>query len=156
MTIFLLIISFILDGILLIGLFILSTRIKKTEELELRQKEIASEIEGMFSSYLMEIKEENNRMGEWVRGDNHQMEPHRKAETKVEQDKPPVAKQSEPQNREVYQPPLPEEKATTYQPSVQSQILELRKNGYSLDEIAKRLDRGKTEIELLLKFHQKN
>ena len=156
MTIFLLITSFILDGVLLIGLFILSTRIKKAEELELRQKEIANEIEGMFSSYLMEIKEENSRMSEWMRADKLQPESPRNADRQVTEDAPSAAPVVEPPNEEVYQPPLPEQEATTYQPSVQSQILELREKGYSLDEIAKRLDRGKTEIELLLKFHQKN
>ncbi|MFC4404552.1 DUF6115 domain-containing protein [Gracilibacillus xinjiangensis] len=36
------------------------------------------------------------------------------------------------------------------------QILHLYNNGYSIEEIAKRMDKGKTEIELLLKFQQKN
>ena len=35
-------------------------------------------------------------------------------------------------------------------------VLHLQKQGYSLETIAKRLNRGKTEIELYLRFHEKD
>lgn len=34
------------------------------------------------------------------------------------------------------------------------QVIQLRKQGYSIEEIAKKLNKGKTEIELLLKFKE--
>jgi len=37
--------------------------------------------------------------------------------------------------------------------TVEQQALELAKQGKSPEEIAKQLQKGKTEIELLLKFH---
>lgn len=37
--------------------------------------------------------------------------------------------------------------------TVEQQALELTKQGKSVEEIAKQLQKGKTEIELLLKFH---
>lgn len=159
MTIFLLIISFIIDGILLIGLFTLSTRIKKAEELELRQQEIAREIEGMFSSYLLEIKEENRRMSEWMKE-----KPSSPQEGTTKEDRKRVEEANITEGAEEdlsddtddeYAPPVPDSLEAVYQPSVPSQILDLREKGYSLNEIAKELGRGKTEIELLLKFHQK-
>ena len=36
---------------------------------------------------------------------------------------------------------------------VEDQVLQLKKDGYNVEEIAKKLKKGKTEIELLLKFH---
>lgn len=38
--------------------------------------------------------------------------------------------------------------------SLVDQILSLKKNGLSIDEIAKKLDKGKTEIDLMLKLRQ--
>ncbi|RWZ60465.1 coupling factor for flagellin transcription and translation [Halobacillus fulvus] len=141
MTIFLLVISFIIDGVLLIGLFIMNTRIRKTEELELRQKEIAHDIEGLFQSYLLEIKEENAKLANMAnepRTDSLEAAPLK--ETK----------------KESYVPPVPEEEAPLYEPSLTSRILELKRKGYTIEEIARQLNRGKTEIELLLKFQQKS
>ncbi|TGB04778.1 DUF6115 domain-containing protein [Halobacillus salinus] len=157
MTIFLLIISFIIDGVLLLGIFTLSTRIKKAEELELRQQEIASEIEGMFSSYLLEIKEENQRMTEWI-----ERKPSFHTETSNEEhigfsvaEKLSTKEGAGDSQPAGYTPPEPEEQPSGYTPSASSEILKMRNKGYSIDDIAKQLDKGKTEVELLLKFHQK-
>ncbi|MCA0969112.1 coupling factor for flagellin transcription and translation [Halobacillus litoralis] len=158
MTIYLLVISFIIDGVLLFGLFTLRTQIKKTEELELRQQEIASDIEGMFSSYLMEIKEENQRMSELI---DRQPSYGEKVERMEEvQKKEPSKRFPAPEYSPLetdYQPPEPvtDPPEESFQPSVPSQIMDLKERGYTIDEIAKKLDRGKTEIELLLKFNQK-
>lgn len=37
--------------------------------------------------------------------------------------------------------------------STEEQTLEMKKKGYNIEDIAKKLGKGKTEIELLLKFH---
>lgn len=39
------------------------------------------------------------------------------------------------------------------QQSAEERAVEMRKNGYNIEDIAKELGKGKTEIELLLKFH---
>ncbi|MCA0983301.1 hypothetical protein LCL89_04465 [Halobacillus yeomjeoni] len=212
MTIFLLVLSFIIDGVLIIGLFTLMTKIKKTEELELRQNEVAREIEDLFTSYLTEIKEENQKMSEMLKADSqpehrsYSFTAHsrssgleaegytppsipRRTRDVQEEYVPPVSNRSRDvqeeyvpptSNRprdvqEEYTPPTPKrprniqgespaseysppepEQMGGYQPSIQSQIMDMKNRGYSIDEIAKKLDRGKTEVELLLKFHQKN
>lgn len=151
-TVFLLVVSFIIDGVLLIGLFILNTRIKKTEELELRQQEIANDIEGMFSSYLMEIKEENQRLSELVHNNGSLK---KTALVEAKQDHSSL-NQKQSVEEQAYKPPEPEEDSYNYQPSVDSHIFELAEAGWSTEEIAKKFGKGKTEVGLLLKFHQKN
>src|SRR5699024_11546803 len=42
----------------------------------------------------------------------------------------------------------------SYETSLQSQILQLYDQGYSEEDIAKQLNCGKTEVELIVKFHQ--
>lgn len=71
MSTFLLVISFIIDGVIILTLLTISTRVEKNEELEMRQEEVAREIEDMFTSYLMEIKEENKRMSSWLQPEKH-------------------------------------------------------------------------------------
>lgn len=154
MTSFLLITSFIIDGILILGLLILMTKIKKTEELELRHEQVADEIEDLFTSYLLELKEENNRMSEWIHTtqassfnkrnlskDNYSISPSSKE--RKEEGKSPLYGSPDTEQNETYAPSLP------------SKILIMKQNGSSIEEIARELDKGKTEVELLLKFNSK-
>lgn len=157
MTVFLLIVSFIIDGVLILALFTMMKKVRQAEELELRQKQVASEIEDLFTSYLLEIKEENQRMGQWI---NNKKEPvQERTETKehdqsqLEEEKVDVQKSTDPSSS--YLPPQPEIEKEEYRPSIHSRVFELKEKGYSFEEIAKMLDKGKTEIELLYKFHQK-
>ena len=47
---------------------------------------------------------------------------------------------------------LKEDKLET---SLEAQVFQLAKQGISIEEIAKKLNRGKTEIELMIKLHKK-
>jgi hypothetical protein len=53
---------------------------------------------------------------------------------------------------EIQMDPLPSEKEEIYRDLLISQVKVLEKQGLSIDEIAKKLNKGKKEIELLLKF----
>ncbi|WLR46926.1 hypothetical protein LC065_15435 [Halobacillus litoralis] len=157
MTVFLLIFSFIIDGVLLFALFIMMKKVRKTEELELRQKQVASEIEDLFSSYLMEIKEENKRMERLVmKNSDHSGFHNVHVEDGHEGENSHSAREviAKSEASPTYTPPELNEKES-YQPSFHSQVFELKEKGYSIEEIAKIMDKGKTEIELLIKFHQK-
>jgi|SRR5699024_4977775 len=46
------------------------------------------------------------------------------------------------------------EKEDSIETSIESQIMRLAQEGKSIDEIAKQLNRGKTEVELMLKLNQ--
>ncbi|MBX0356419.1 hypothetical protein [Halobacillus sp. Nhm2S1] len=157
MTVFLLISSFIIDGVLLFTLFIMMNKVRKTEELELRQKQVASEIEDLFTSYLMEIKEENRRMESLIEKKNSYSDFHSSQKENKEEE---IEGHSEKEiittngSSSSYSPPGLHV-MESYQPSFHSQVFELKEKGYSIDQIAKKMDKGKTEIELLLKIHQK-
>ncbi|GGF10842.1 swarming motility protein SwrB [Halobacillus andaensis] len=139
MVYFLLVISFIINGIIIFALFTLFTRVKRTEEIELRRNEVAREIEDLFSSYLLEIKEENKRL-----------------ETNLSrQDKNGFTRENREQKRESYLPPHPSQENRRYEPSPHSRVIKLHKEGETVDDIAKQLNLGITETELIIKFHQK-
>ncbi|MFG6148888.1 DUF6115 domain-containing protein [Halobacillus sp. B23F22_1] len=139
MVYFLLVISFIINGIIIFALFTLFTRVKRTEEIELRQKEVAREIEDLFSSYLLEIKEENKRLETNLRRPDHTAFKRENRELK----------------KESYLPPEPNLETNQYEPSSHSRVINLYKEGESPGNIAKLLNIGKTETELIIKFHQK-
>ncbi|ASF39488.1 hypothetical protein CEH05_10245 [Halobacillus halophilus] len=159
MSTFLLVISFIIDGVIILTLLTISTRVEKNEELEMRQEEVAREIEDMFTSYLMEIKEENKRMSSWLQPEKHSINDQKTEGGKAIVDESISSKHYKVKSSEEhtnYSPPLSNEGKDFFERSDNYRILELRRVGYSVDEIAKKLDRGKTEIELFIKFEQKH
>ncbi|MCP3026095.1 DUF6115 domain-containing protein [Halobacillus sp. A5] len=138
MIYFLLIISFIVDGLLIYALFTIFTKVKKSEEIELRQQEVAREIEDLFSSYLLEIKEENKRLESKLTSTSFR------------------AGEGAGKQQEEYTPPEPENDEPEYQLSPQSKVISLHNRGHSINDIAKKLNLGITETQLIVKFHKRN
>lgn len=62
---------------------------------------------------------------------------------------PPVS-----QREERVEPPVQEEEVQEEEETYEEQVKRLFDEGESIEALAKRFDRGKTEIELLLKFHR--
>ncbi|WP_425086106.1 DUF6115 domain-containing protein [Thalassobacillus devorans] len=157
MTTFLLVVSFLLHGIMLLVIFILFARVKKAEELEMRQKQVAGEIEEMFTAYLLEIKEENEQLKRWL---NESPKKYRNTEIKQpkshEYRKTAKEETHSDLNKEysdpVYNPPIPGNNDIEYQPSLSTRVVAMRNEGYTIEDIARKMDCGKTEIELILKF----
>ncbi|MFD2925549.1 DUF6115 domain-containing protein [Halobacillus naozhouensis] len=145
MVYFLLTISFILHGILILIIMVLFKKVKQAEELELRQKQVASEIEEVFNQYLMEIKEENEKMDTWLNHTSTSEADHRPQE-------PTKTEKPEEQNDEDYSPPLPVQEEAEYVPSLPSRVMTMYNSGMDMEEIARELNLGKTEVELLVKF----
>ncbi|WP_028782806.1 DUF6115 domain-containing protein [Thalassobacillus devorans] len=163
MVVFLLIISFILHGVLVLSMVILSVRVKKAQELETRQKQVAEDIEQMFTAYLLEIKEENERFQQMLNmegktaTDYSPSYPERNRVSGAENPVHTYGKQNfEKQLKPVYQPLMPGNEQVNYEPSFSTQVFSLQDQGYSIEEIARQLNRGKTEIALILKFNQQN
>jgi hypothetical protein len=52
-----------------------------------------------------------------------------------------------------YQPPV-DHSNEQYNPSLLSRVLTLKDQGHSVEQIAKKVDKGKGEVELLIKFYQ--
>lgn len=176
MLTFLLVISFLLHGITAIVLIVISLRVSKTKELELKQEQVAREIEESFTAYLIEIKEENERLTNMLMESGKTVDvshdstdfftkdkptQEENAPLKTEIKKQPAAQKPSINNDELvnstnhqYEPPSHTvQENETYEPSTQSKVYQLYDAGYTTEEIARQLDCGKTEIDLMLKFH---
>jgi hypothetical protein len=191
MTTFLLLLSLILNGAAIFAIILLYLRQNRLVETEKKQGKIINEIEEVFSAYLFELKEENDKFLELMTktkvqnqsGDKEtaaleasEKEPE-KSSDHIAQEKQPsrlgkgityhAARKAYQQNREQVSPDLDlpeddiiavesqENNVELKQLSFIDQVLYMKKQGLTIEEIAKDLDKGKTEIELLLKFRQK-
>ncbi|OOE01161.1 hypothetical protein BO219_11660 [Anoxybacillus kestanbolensis] len=151
MTTFLWFASFVLHGISLFLIILLSLKWVKIKETEREQAELIREMETMMTTYLMQFKEENER---FVKQITSSAVRQKKRET------PPSLREEQPSlpiddvvDRIELSTTTP--KGEQSLESLVSEALKLQQQGKTIDEIAKALKRGKTEMELLLKFHQK-
>ncbi|ASA97921.1 MULTISPECIES: hypothetical protein [Anoxybacillus] len=151
MTTFLWFASFVLHGISLFLIILLSLKWVKIKETEREQAELIREMETMMTTYLMQFKEENER---FVKQITSSAVRQKKRET------PPSLREEQPSlpiddvvDRIELSTTTP--KGEQSLDSLVSEALKLQQQGKTIDEIAKALKRGKTEMELLLKFHQK-
>ncbi len=203
MTAFLLAISLILNGVAIFLIMILYTRQNRLVEVEKNQEQMMKEMEEALSSYLIEMKEENEAFikrfqqlhpvpstegnsanvpanptstiktapvmedaaeaNDWsdkagkafkkqaVKAYQNnaakKTDPHPSTEENLKEDagnseaeKQSGQKETETSDEEIYRDLFV------------NQVKILQKRGYSVDDIAKKLNKGKTEIELLLKF----
>lgn len=151
MTTFLWFASFVLHGISLFLIILLSLKWVKIKETEREQAELIREMETMMTTYLMQFKEENER---FVKQITSSVVRQKKRET------PPSLREEQPSlpiddvvDRIELSTTTP--KGEQSLDSLVSEALKLQQQGKTIEEIAKTLKRGKTEMELLLKFHQK-
>ncbi|MGM7701199.1 DUF6115 domain-containing protein [Pseudalkalibacillus sp. Hm43] len=160
MTGFLLGISFLIHIITLLSIIILWKKFQATDDYDV--KKAKQEMEDILLAYTTEMKEENDAFLKELQQVTQSKEPHLQ---KSEQYKDlQISDDSERQIEtsdfvrtedvsEPYTPPVDDTKET-FGPSLLSQVLSLKDKGYTIEEIAKKVDKGKGEIELLIKFHQ--
>lgn len=204
MTSVFLFISIVLNIIALFSIVILYLRQSRLFEVEKKQQRMIEEMEDVISTYLAEMKEENESFIDRitkVEMDKDNKQENRKQEEVVEPFPPIKDKEeisfptkgtkshavraykkgaSQPlanEDIEVLLPSLdtiespitdhedvlghpeigePVQGTVPKEKTLLEEVLQLQKQGLSLEEIAKKLHKGKTEIELLLKFRQIN
>ncbi|MCY7904839.1 Swarming motility protein SwrB [Bacillus inaquosorum] len=154
--------SFTLHGALLYAVIILYTRLAAVKETEKQQKKILEETENTLAAFLLELKEENEKLIENIGPPSSQTE----EETK----KPDLQHSEKYSERDAVQEEenLPEhieglitaverqeESVNSDVQSFEDQVIVLYEQGYSASQIAQKLKSGKTEIELFLKFRSK-
>lgn len=152
----LIVINFVL---LLCTVFLAIILIKKYNQLadleekyELMQREFA----GQMEAFLLEIKEENEKFIQEFQQTIEERDVHHPA-SDARTDHPPVVDGQE--NAEEADVSGPETREDTPEPSFNKyekdfqQVADYLTKGFSVPEIAKALNRGKTEIELLIKFN---
>ncbi|QTD42302.1 DUF6115 domain-containing protein [Sporosarcina sp. Te-1] len=164
MVIFL-IILFILQLIMFYFISLFYMRMAKLDRLEAKQQKLMTEMDDAIAAYLSELKDENDRL-------------IRMLEMRVDEEKQPSSKdvlkekaEPVPAQSEVIQnqrPVVPVQVAlqsyknsnSTNPANVdlmpedddRTRAIRLQKEGWSVEEIARELGKGKTEIELILKF----
>ena len=204
-----LIVLFICQLLSFFLIMILNSKLAKFKDLEARQEKIIREMDDAIGAYLMEMKEENNRLIEELTAAKQahtvkaDIQPvvEQQFETKqsmiqenVEdllyaQEKPstestneyiaqstkqkpfvPIAfatnaynKQKEQSNTEVASVPAEfseddtdsfiEENTSPELAPFERKVVEMHQAGKTIEQIAKETQKGKTEIELLIKFH---
>lgn len=146
MTFFLLAISFLLHAISLYLIYHLYVTNKQKENKNY------NEIIQVFDSYLQEIKDENNRLLSF-----HKERQYETVEANKEQE------QLTYKSDHLLQPKTDTNRLTelvnnnetndSIETSIHAKVLALHQNGLDVEEIAKKLDCGKTEAELIIKFY---
>lgn len=158
-------------------IILLNSKIAKFKDLEVRQDKLIREMDEAIGAYLLEMREENDRFikelsnlqNEKIKNEvkkevNLEMNNREQQSTenieqkdvKIEQKKfvpktfavNAYAKQKTNNNQKEQQ--VEEINVPT---TFEQQVLQLHREGKSIEEIAKVTEKGKTEIELLLKFH---
>ncbi|UFU01052.1 hypothetical protein KO561_09005 [Radiobacillus kanasensis] len=182
MLTFLVAMSLLLHVLSFLAIRMLLGKVNKLSQYESNDKQRMTEMEDLFATYLEEIKLENEKLEQAIIQTENTRQPvvHGKETsstiaTKTESVTPPkeVKKTTEEKNSIVEKEEeakksnlveLPSDESDAYSPptelpmediveqSLQSKVYQLHDQGYTVEEIAKRLDCGKTEVDLMLKF----
>ncbi|WP_164668970.1 DUF6115 domain-containing protein [Virgibacillus doumboii] len=137
----LLIISFLLHIVALTAIYQLFKQVQSYK------KGNAQDIIELLDTYLEEIKEENRLLEEKIDKQNPQAPKVAPVNNHIRQD---IEEEHE------YTPPQASEDADDFEASLQAQIMHLHDKGLTVDEIARKLNCGKTEAELIIKMGNKN
>jgi hypothetical protein len=140
MTSFLLLISFLLHIISFSAIYQLFKQVKHHHQ----SNTTDSNIGALFESYLAEFKEENNRLQQALKQTNH-AQLKSDSEENMEEIASTIVENV---------PMVDDSKEDKVVTSLKANILQLYSKGLSPGEIAKQLNCGKTEAELIIKLHQ--
>jgi hypothetical protein len=140
---------------------VLYVKFSKVQQLEHEYRSILEEAEAAISSFVLELKEENEAFLEKISSvsDRGQEHPPAGETAGFDEQEDEISKENV---RELLRM---EESVSVNNESQESdtdfdhwsttdQVVCLKEQGYSMEEIAKKLHKGKTEIELLWKFRQ--
>ncbi|MDQ0350650.1 hypothetical protein J2R98_000453 [Alkalibacillus filiformis] len=175
------IIYLVLHGVALFAIFWLFIQLRQSNEAEQQSEQRVQEIEDLFNSYLLEIKDENKKLLEQLSrveqtnqhpsiANNDQDQPSNKISVEEREhnvDYPSLSKDDYVEfdldhviSEQKDQLELSSQKQGDYeqqntQSSLQNQVLNLINQGYSIETTAKKLNLGYTEVELIVKFNHK-
>ncbi|MGG0669045.1 hypothetical protein [Sporosarcina koreensis] len=168
-TVFL-IFLFILQVIGFYFMALLYMKVSKFNNLEKKQQKLMAEMDDAIGAYLSELKEENERLINII--DKRQEEDNAKGKTVESNHRSELEQPSERNAFSINTPSYPVKAAMkSYQtaPSLnksnvskpefnkpvmdsRTRAIQMYDEGKPIEEIAKKLGKGKTEVELLLKF----
>ncbi|RLQ95718.1 hypothetical protein [Falsibacillus albus] len=165
MVTFLLIVSFIFNIVIMFSVVLLYVRQNRLVETENNQRKMMNEMEDVITAYLIEMKEENEKFLSQIQ----EVKENKPMKAAVESDDMTEIAPSHKRRHAVsaYKKSLSPGRDDLIISEAEQKVdrdeaentflqkaMDLQKQGLSIDEIAKELNTGKTEIELLLKFRQ--
>ncbi len=180
MTTIFLIILFITQVISFYFIALLYMKLSKFNDLEKKQSKLMKEMDDAIAVYLAEVKDENERLIEklTVQIEEKRQEPRRKEASREEieevseNNRPPIqvsvpqqtmrhharksyenVQQTVVQTNDAHDEEEIQEDLAVTELDDRARALQLSKAGLSIEEIAKELDKGRTEVELILKFN---
>jgi len=156
-------------------IILLYTKINRLREIEKSQQQLKDEMDNAVGAYLVEMRDENNRLIKELTMMNsdkqieENMNVHKTSESNTNEvnydqeevimptfNTPRNVATKAYKNNSVASPNTQNSVTPVVEQSKQltlhEQIQELYRSGKTIDEIAKMLQKGKTEVELLLKF----
>lgn len=174
MTTIFIIILFIIQMISFYFLALFYTKLSKFDDLEKKQRQLMTEMDDSIAAYLAELKDENDRL-------INELDAKAEKRTEQQDKRPniPLEKQRKDTNKapifDVKTPVIPlsvalksYSKPTSIEPEFEAEpklevqeeleaddrtrAIRLFDAGESVEEIAKTLGKGRTEVELILKF----
>ncbi|MEK4629523.1 MAG: hypothetical protein ABS944_01175 [Solibacillus sp.] len=191
MTTGLIIVLFLIQLITIFIIVLLNSKLSKFKDLENRQNQLVEEMDNAISVYLIEMKEENDRLIKELQNTQASKKMESVTEEKAQSSTIPIKTNSTEIEDSLKLEETAELEARPYVPiktatnayskqkahiieedevlevqevlfrkekerkilTFEQQVLEHYRNGKSTEEIAKMMQRGKTEIDLLIKFH---
>lgn len=146
----LLIISFLLHVVILIALFNLFKQVTQLKEQD------TTEIDHLLSTYLAEIKAENDRLQKQIDKTNSiaTINTEKKVDNYTRSDiiKPVQKKYAEKQEDTSL---VSKAKDDVIETSLEATALQLYEQGHSVTNIAQQLNRGKTEVSLIIELNKR-
>lgn len=172
---------FVVQLLTLFWVAILNTKLNRFKELELQQQQVIAEMDNSIGAYLIEMKDENDRLLQEMQQMNNRQQQEQQAlfqqmaqqqVQKPEVVTPSIKVESQPiivpktvaatayeKHIDKEQPVLAQEKVSAIlkaeEPkplTFEQKVKQMQQDGLSIEQIAKKTNKGKTEIELLLKF----
>ncbi|WP_078554636.1 DUF6115 domain-containing protein [Alkalihalobacterium alkalicellulosilyticum] len=163
-----LVISFILHVFTILWIFTLFQKINHSVNQTINEEKLKAEIEDLLVAYTAEMKEENEKLLKVINQNVTpkritKLEPfeqneierttpiHKGLEEKVEE---PKVERNEKEYDDYLPPVVEDQQVDMYEQSDTAKVIALAKQGMSADDIAKKLNLGKGEVALMLKFYQ--
>lgn len=143
---FLLIISFLLHIITLFALFQFLKQQQSSKQSD------SQDVMEVLEVYLNEIREENSRLEHLLAQQKGQVEKDSSIDEQAEKKTDHILSSSEVNQLDAL---LKNASHDQVNASLESKVLQLHAKGNKVEEIAKQLNCGKTEVELIIKLYQK-
>ncbi|CAG9619686.1 hypothetical protein [Sutcliffiella rhizosphaerae] len=146
------VINFVLILLVILFVIILYIKLSNVQQLEQEYRSLIKEAEESISGYILELKEENDRFLSKITKEEETPSVFDTKEGNLTGlDISELLAQNDSHDKKV---DLPRHNDSFGELELKDQVKVLEEKGYTFDEIAKKLNKGKTEIELLMKFRQ--